>query len=173
MKRNLFIAFMVIFCFVLQSTIFHILQPFGDVVPNLLIIITSVFGFMCGQKCGLWVGFFAGLLYDIFFGSVLCYHALILMYVGYLNGSFKQIFYKDDIKLPILLIFASDLVYNIVYYVLMFLLRGRFHFTHYFLHIIVPEIVYTILVTILLYPPIRNVIYRFDHADQRSDDNFV
>lgn len=165
-------AFMVIFCFVLQSTLFQTLS-FGGIAPNLLIIITAIFGFMCGKKCGLWVGFFAGLLYDIFFGSVLCYHAMILMYIGYMNGYFKQIFYKDDVKLPILMIFASDMVYNLIYYILMFLLRGRFHFGFYFMHIIIPENVYTILVTILIYPLIRDMIYRLEDAGQRGDDSFA
>lgn len=172
MKRNIAIVVLVVTCFVLQSTLCKTFA-FGGISPNLLIIITSVFGFMCGQSCGLWVGFFAGLLYDIFYGNVLCYHALIMMYIGFLNGSFKQIFYKEDIKLPILLILGSDFVYNMVYYILMFLLRGRFHFPHYFLNIIVPEMVYTILVTMLIYPPIRNLIYFLDPDEQRSDDSFA
>ena len=94
MKRNIFITIMVIVCFVLQSTLFDTLS-FGGISPNLLIIITAAFGFMCGRTCGLLVGFSSGLLYDIFFGDVLCFHALIYMYIGYINGNFKQIFYKE------------------------------------------------------------------------------
>lgn len=65
MKRNIFIVITVLLCFILQSTVFRWLA-FGGIAPNLLVIITATFGFMCGQKCGLWVGFFSGLLYDIF-----------------------------------------------------------------------------------------------------------
>lgn len=172
MKRNIAIILVVLVSFVFQSTILTTFS-FGGISPNLLIIMTSVFGFMCGQTSGLLVGFFAGLLYDIFYGNVLCYHALILMYIGYLNGIFKQIFYKEDIKLPILLILSSDFVYGIVCYILLFLLRGRFHFGHYFIRIIVPEMVYTILLTLLIYPPIRNLIYYLDDEEQRSDDSFA
>lgn len=172
MKKNLAITALVILSFVLQSTLLKTLS-FGGISPNLLIILTSVIGFMCGQTSGLLVGFFAGLLYDIFYGDVLCFHGLIMMYIGYLNGIFKQIFYKEDIKLPILLIIGSDFAYNFIYYILMFLLRGRFRIMHYFIQIMVPEMVYTILVTMLIYPPIRNLISYLDQGDQRSDDSFA
>ncbi len=172
MKRNIFITIMIILCFILQSTLFKALS-FGGISPNLMIIITAAFGFMCGKKCGLIVGFFSGLLYDIFFGSVLCFHALIFMYIGYMNGNFKQIFYKEDIKLPLVLIMTSDFVYGLIYYILMFLLRGRFHFIHYFTKIILPEMVYTIVVTLLCYPFIRFVTGKLEETEKRSEDNFA
>lgn len=172
MKRNIFIALMVIICFVLQSTLFRALS-FGGISPNLLIIITAAFGFMCGKTCGLLVGFSAGLLYDIFFGDVLCFHALIYMYIGYINGNFKQIFYKDDIKLPLVLITSSDLVFGLTYYFLLFLLRGRFHFLHYFESIIIPEVVYTVVVTLMIYPLIRFVTGKLEQQEKRSEDSFA
>ncbi|MBE5881129.1 MAG: rod shape-determining protein MreD [Lachnospiraceae bacterium] len=172
MKRNIFIAVMVVVCFVLQSTLFRSLS-FGGIAPNLLIILTAAFGFMCGKTCGLLVGFSAGLLYDIFFGDVLCFHALIYMYIGYINGNFKQIFYKDDIKLPIVLIMASDFVLGFTYYVLLFLLRGRFHFMHYLTSIMIPEVVYTIVVTLVLYPFIRFVTGKLEQGEKRSEDSFA
>ena len=172
MKRNIFIAVMVVVCFVLQSTLFQTLS-FGGIAPNLLIIITAAFGFMCGRTCGLWVGFCAGLLYDIFYGDVLCFHALIYMYIGYINGNFKQVFYKDDIKLPLVLIIASDLIFGFTYYVLLFMLRGRFHFMHYLYSIMLPEVVYTIVITLVLYPFIRLVTGKLEQAEKRSEDSFV
>lgn len=172
MKRNIFIAVMVIVCFVLQSTLFRTLA-FGGISPNLLIIITAAFGFMCGKTCGLLVGFTSGLLYDIFFGDVLCFHALIYMYIGYINGNFKQIFYKDDIKLPLVLITSSDLLFGLTYYVLLFLLRGRFHFIHYLKSIIIPEVVYTVVVTLMLYPVIRFVTGKLEQQEKRSEDSFA
>lgn len=172
MKRNVFITIMVIVCFVLQSTLFQIIS-FGGIAPNLLIIITAAFGFMGGKKCGLIVGFASGLLYDIFFGDVLCFHALIYMYIGYINGNFKQIFYKDDIKLPLVLITASDFIFNITYYVLLFMLRGRFHFVHYLKSIMIPEIVYTIVATLILYPFIRFVMGKLEQGEKRSEDSFA
>ena len=143
--------FFVFTCFLLQSTVFPNLA-FGGIIPNLMIVVTASYGFMRGRKSGLLVGFFSGLIMDIFFGSILGYYALIYMYIGYLNGIFKKMFFPEDIKLPIALIVGSDFLYNIIIYVLTFLLKGRFQFLYYFLNIIIPEMVYTIIVTCVLYP---------------------
>ena len=83
MRRNIVITCIVIICFVLQCTLFQSLSV-GNIAPNLLIIITSAFGFMYGSRCGLIVGFFVGLLSDIFFGDVLGFYALIYMYIGFI-----------------------------------------------------------------------------------------
>ena len=144
-------TFFVIICFLLQSTVFHSLSM-GGIIPNLMIILTASYGFMRGRKSGILIGFFAGLLMDIFFSDVLGFYALLYMYIGYLNGVYKKMFYPEDIKLPIALIVGSDFLYNILVYLLTFLLKGRFQFIYYFLNIIIPEMVYTIIVTFVLYP---------------------
>ena len=144
-------TFFVIICFLLQSTVFHSLSM-GGIIPNLMIILTASYGFMRGRKSGILIGFFAGLLMDIFFSDVLGFYALLYMYIGYLNGVFKKLFYPEDIKLPIALIVGSDFLYNILIYLLTFLLKGRFQFIYYFFNIIIPEMVYTIIVTCVLYP---------------------
>lgn len=151
MLSTLICVFFIFICFLLQSTVFPSLD-FGGIIPNLMIIVTASYGFMRGRKTGLLVGFFSGLAMDIFSGNVLGFYALIYMYIGYLNGIFRKMFFPEDIKLPIALIVGSDFLYNIVIYILTFLLKGRFHFSLYFLNIIIPEMVYTIIVTCLLYP---------------------
>lgn len=149
---NLFVSiFFVILCFLLQCTVFHSLS-FGGIIPNLMIILTASYGFMRGKKSGLLIGFFSGMLMDVVFGNILGFYALLYMYIGYINGIFKKIFFPEDIKLPILLIMGSDLIYNLIVYVLTFFLRGRFQFGYYLLNIIIPEMVYTIIVTCILYP---------------------
>lgn len=156
MLRKIVVAAFILICFILQCSVFGNLA-FAGIVPNLLIILTSAFGFMRGEKEGLVIGFFCGLLNDIFFGGFLGFYALLMMYIGYLNGKFCKIFYPEDIKLPLALIVISDLSYGIICYVLTFMLRGRFQFAYYFSHIILPEALYTILITLLLYPLILKV----------------
>ena len=100
MLRKFLMALLILGCFILQCSVFNSIS-FAGIIPNLMIILTSSFGFMRGEKEGLWIGFFCGLLCDIFFGSFLGFYALILMYIGYLNGKFCRIFYPEDIKLPL------------------------------------------------------------------------
>lgn len=172
MRRFITSAALVILCFVLQGTVFKELA-FGGIVPNLMIVLTASYGFMRGEKAGLLVGFFCGMLADIFFGGLLGLYAMIYMYMGYLNGKFSKIFYPDDIKLPLFLILVSDFLYGITCYLTLFLLRGRFHLSYYFLNIILPEMVYTILVTLLLYPAILWINNRLEDREQRSARKFV
>lgn len=172
MRRILVTVLLVFVCFLMQCTVFRALA-FGGIVPNLLIVLTASFGFMRGEKAGLLIGFFSGLLIDIFFGSVIGFHALIYMYIGYANGKFCTIFYPEDIKLPIILIICSDFLYGITYYTILFLLRGRFDFRYYLVHIIVPEIVYTVVITLFLYPIVLGINSRLEKREKRSEKKFV
>lgn len=165
MKRKIVIALMIIVCFLLQSTLFQSLS-LASISPNLLIILTSAYGFMKGKKEGMAVGFFCGLLEDIFFGRLLGMHALIYMYIGYANGYFNQIFYGEDIKLPMALISASDWPYGLGTYLIMFLMRSRFDFFYYLKRIILPELLYTIIVTLFVY----RIIYMIDQKLEKKKD---
>ncbi len=167
MRRFLVSFLLVIFCFVLQSTVFKAIA-FGGIIPNLMIVLTASFGFMRGEKTGLLFGFFCGLLADIFFGNVIGLYAIIYMYIGYVNGKFNKIFYPDDIKLPLALILVSDITYGFLCYVILFLMRGRFHFTYYLLHIILPEMVYTIGVTLIFYPFLLWINKRLEYREQKE-----
>lgn len=150
MLRKFIVFSMLIIGYLLQSTLFQALS-LGGISPNILIILTSCFGFMRGKKEGMLIGFISGLMLDVLFGNLLGFYALIYMIIGYLNGFFASIFYPEDIKLPMILIITSELLYCFLIYFFLFLLQGKFHFGYYFVHIILPEIVYTILVTIVLY----------------------
>lgn len=164
--------FFVILCFLLQCTVFPHLA-FGGIVPNLMIIVTASYGFMKGRKTGLLTGFFSGLLIDIFFGDILGFYALIYMYIGYLNGIFRKMFYPEDIKLPIALIVSSDCLCNLVIYILTFLLNGRFNFIYYFLNIIIPEMVYTIIITCVIYPFLLLIERHMERSEKEGASKIV
>lgn len=170
--RKFVVTIFILACFILQSGVFAGLA-FAGIIPNLMIILTSSFGFMRGEKEGLIIGFFCGLLSDIFFGEFLGFYALVLMYIGYLNGKFSRIFYPEDIKLPIALIIVSDLSYGVLCYILLFLLRGRLNFPYYFTRVILPEALYTIVITMFLYPLILKVNEKLEAKEKRSAQKFV
>lgn len=167
MKRGIITAILVILCFVLQSTVFKEIA-FAGIVPNLLIVATSSLGFMRGEKTGLLTGFFCGLLMDIFFGEAIGLYAMIYMYAGYLNGKFNDIFYPEDIKLPLALILVSNLGVSLLSYLLLFMMRGRFAFLFYFRNVILPEMAYTALVTLLLYPVILWIHHLLEESEKRK-----
>ncbi|MDE6202236.1 MAG: rod shape-determining protein MreD [Lachnospiraceae bacterium] len=172
MRRFIVSVFMIVICFLFQTTVFQGID-FGGIVPNLMIVLTASFGFMRGERTGLIMGFACGFLADVFFGNVLGLNAMIYMYIGYANGKFNRIFYQEDIKLPLGLILLSDLAYGFLYYITLFLMRGRFNIGYYFMHIILPEVVYTILVTLLLYPLVLWINKKLEELEKRSARKFV
>ena len=172
MLRKIITAFLILFCFLLQSTVFQWIE-FNGIVPNLLIILTAAFGFMRGEKEGLVIGFICGLFCDIFFGDVIGFQSLVMMYLGYLNGKFSGGFYPEDIKLPMALIIVSDLSYSMICYICLFLLRGRLDFPYYFMNVILPEVVYTTVVTLVLYPLVLFVNVRLENREKRGAQKFV
>lgn len=172
MKRKVITFFIILISFLLQSTLFVKLK-FGAVSPNLMLVVTSSFGFMRGRKSGIAVGAISGLLVDIFWGQLLGFHTLLYTVIGYLNGSFERLFYDEDVKLPIVLISASEFLYGICIYVFVYMLQGDFAFGTYLFSIIIPELVYTILVTLFLYQVILHINRKLESEEQRSASKFV
>ncbi len=172
MRRKISVAIIIIVCFLLQSTVFRALE-FANIAPNLLIVVTASFGFMRGKKEGMIIGFFCGSLMDIFFGGILGFYALEYMYIGYFNGFFRKLFFPDDIKLPLILIGVSDVMYNLGVYILRFFFRGNFSIGFFMINIIIPELVYTLLVTIVLYFIILKINQRLEFTEKRSAKKFV
>ena len=172
MKRKIVTIAIIFVCFLLECTVFQGIA-LGGVTPNLLIVVTSSFGFMRGKKEGMMVGFISGLLVDIMFSDLIGFYALIYMVLGYANGFFKKIFYDDDVKLPLILITASDFIYGNIVCVFMFVMRSRFHYFYYLKSVIIPELIYTILVTIILYQAILYINKKLEAEEKRSASKFV
>lgn len=150
MRRIITLGTLILLTFILQGTVFQSLSV-ASIAPNLLLILTVSFGFIRGKKEGLLVGFFCGFLIDIFYGNLIGFYALLYMYIGYMNGMVYNIFYDEDVKVPMFLVAVSDIFYGFVVYGLQFMLRGRLHMLVYVKNIILPEMIYTVLITIIFY----------------------
>jgi rod shape-determining protein MreD len=172
MRRKITVFLIIVVCYLLQTTVFSALS-FASISPNLLIIVVSAYGLMRGKKEGLWVGFFCGLILDIFVGSVMGFYSLVYMYIGYANGIFHKRFYPEDIKLPLALIGGSDIVCSLCIYFFLFLFRNRYDFNYYFLHLMIPELVYTMVVTIFLYFIILKINEQLEVTEKRRASKFV
>lgn len=140
----------IIVAFVLQSFI-SLNSGLSVAAPNLLVLVTCIFGFMRGCNYGSITGLICGLLVDVFFGDVIGLYALIYMYVGFFSGLFKKMFYSDHVFMPMLLVFSGDFAFNVGCYIFRFLLRNKLDFSFYFEKIIFPEMIFTTFVTFILY----------------------
>ena len=101
------------------------------------------------------------------------FNLLLFAVIGYLNGMFERMFYDDDIKMPVLLIAFSDLVYDLVVYLFQFFFRGRISLFFYLRRIIIPEVIYTALITLVVYRLLLALNHKLEKAEQRSVGSFV
>lgn len=90
MRRFFTMAIVILMSFLVQTTILQKLA-LADVVPNLLLIITVTFGYMRGEKEGMFTGFFCGLLVDCVYGEIVGLYTLLYLVIGYLNGPISAI----------------------------------------------------------------------------------
>ena len=171
-RRVVVTAVIMLAAYLLQCTVFPSLEIAG-IKPNLMLIVTASFGFMRGPREGMFVGFASGLLIDIQYGDMIGFYALIYLAAGFVNGLFEQIYFDEDIKLPLFLIAGSDFVYGLVVYFLTFLLRSDFDFPYYLNRIIVPETIYTIAVTLVVYPLLLLINHKLEAEEKRSASKFV
>ena len=174
LRRILIAGAMIIVAFILQTTIFKSQWlSFGLVSPNLLLMLTFIFGFMRGRISGVLMGFFCGILIDIFYCDVIGFNAILFMIIGYTNGWFNKIFYDEDIALPLVLLIGSDLAYNIMFYFFRFLLRGDFDFFYFLFHVMIPELIYTVLFTVFVYRFILRINRKLERYERRRTGKFV
>ena len=168
-RRILIIALVIYVSFQLQVSILGQI-PLGGVTPNILIAVVSTYGFMNGRRYGIVTGFFAGLLLDIFSGGIFGMYALIYMYIGFLNGLFRKQLFGDDLRLPMILIGASDFIYGLVTFLFLFAIRSQYDFYFYLMNIILPEVVYTILVSIFVYYIILHINNWVEKLEKKGSD---
>ncbi len=155
--------------FLLQTSIFPHFRLAG-VTPNILIAITSIFGFSRGQKSGILIGFTSGLLLDVFSGFYFGYFAFCFMVIGYLNGFFKKVFFGDDLILPMMLVSSSSAAMGFVNYLIFLLKNNRYNIGAYFTSVIMPETVYTLIASIFVYYIILSFEKWIDSYEKRSSN---
>lgn len=162
--RIFVISMILIFSNVLQSTILSAIRIRG-ISPNFNIIIIVSFALLRGSKEGSIIGFFAGLIMDMFFSTSRGYLAIIGACIGYFCGKFNKDFYRENLILPFMLTLMSTLVYGLGASI-PFLLRGKINYLYFIKSIIIPETIYTITLSIILY----QLIYVINEKIEKSEN---
>jgi rod shape-determining protein MreD len=102
---------------VLQSTLFSHLAVAG-VKPDLPLIIIIFYALFNGSKEGALVGLLGGFLQDLMFGQNLGMNALAKFTVGYLFGSLERKIYKENLFIPMIVVFSGTFLNETILYVL-------------------------------------------------------
>ena len=147
-QRKVVTLLLILICAILQGTLFKALS-IGSISPNLLLILTISFGFMRGKKNGIWIGFCCGLLKDLLSDGLLGFYALVYLCIGYAAGCCCKLFYDEELRVPIILTAAGDLVYGGLVYGMQ----------------------YTVLMTVLLYRLLFNINKRLTELEMKERDS--
>ena len=163
---------LIISAFMLQNNLFAAIK-WIDCTPNLLLIVTFCFGFIRGRTHGMLIGFFCGLLSDLFFGTYIGYYAFIYTLMGYCNGIVGHLFFTEFLNMPALLCAINELALCLYVYITRFLLNGATNFGYYFLHVILPELVYTVLITLIIYKGLLKLDAWMERLETRGAKRYV
>lgn len=150
MIRVLITAVEILFCFLLQSSVFPKIA-LANVVPDLLMILVVTVAFTRGVFPGMFTGLAAGLLVDCCLGDVIGLYGILYMFIGFVNGYTNRFYDSDDYIMPVALIGISELVFSFFYYIFEFLLRGRLNIGYYAYRLMLPKVVYTVVMGVFFY----------------------
>ena len=152
--RNFIIVLaMILLAFIIQCTVLSRLT-YLSCAPNFLLALTFIYGYSNGKTSGMFIGFFAGLLLDVFFCEFIGFNALIFVIIGFVSGMWNKYFYSDNIYIPLLLLVGSDLFYCLINFFFWFVLRARINIGYYFGNVIIPEFLMTLAAGIIIYKPV-------------------
>ncbi len=169
MVRTLVTLIEIVFCFLLQTSLFSFLRISG-VVPDCLLILVITIAYTRGQIPAIVTGFFSGLLLDLCFSETIGFCGILYMLVAFLAGYTHHIYEKRDYFIPGLLVFAGEFVYSFLYYVIFFLMRGRLELQTYLIYTIIPRMLYTLLIMLVLYPIFHAIHRILLKLEGREDD---
>ncbi len=148
---------LLIFLAVLLQTAILPWIAFGGNVPDFFVILIVACSFLRGQKSGIFVGFFCGIIYDIFYADIVGFSAICYMLVGFLCGLLYEDFAKDDYVLPLLLILGSAFGFSFLDTLWSMALSGNGAFFYFLAHRILPTTIYTLVLGLVAYPPLKGL----------------
>lgn len=148
--RVLFVLLQTVILYILQTSVFSEIALAG-VVPDLLLILVISVAFMRGRIPAMLTGLVAGLVLDCSYNSVIGILALFYMFIGYLAGYAHKVYDENDYTIPLVLIGAGELLYNLMYYIVFLLLEGKLNLGYYLVRFMFPKVIYTVLVSIVFY----------------------
>ncbi|MFH0919036.1 MAG: rod shape-determining protein MreD [Fibrobacterota bacterium] len=136
-----FLAFLVLV--VLQTTFCRLISV-GGIQPDLLLIFIIFVSMKEGPTAGVWTGFLAGLLFDVYSPQNLGSGSLAKSIIGLATGLLDERTIKIDDRLRLLIMFTAALLHGLILHASVYPVASAF--TVAFLPQILPGALYTTLV---------------------------
>lgn len=114
--RVIILIFLSLIGLVLQTTLFSHLRFWG-IIPDLVLILVVCFALLKGATEGAIVGFFCGLLEDIFLGQALGINAVSKMLIGFLVGLTEEKVFKENPWVSVVALMVATFLDNLLNFI--------------------------------------------------------
>ncbi|MBR0085292.1 MAG: rod shape-determining protein MreD [Lachnospiraceae bacterium] len=169
MKKSIVYILFIFILFLLQTTFFGWINVAG-IVPNCLLAFSISAALVNGSSEGMIAGFAGGLLLDILYSNIIGMYAFAFVVITFVMGKFHEMFYREDITIPTLIIGVGDLIYGIYMFAVAFVTRHETNLFFFLRRIILPEMIYTMLVGIIIY---KLTSLAFGRVDRKGSDDLI
>lgn len=158
MKKISFMLFVIIFCFIIQTSIFSFLN-FFNVIPNFSLIALVIFAVMSDGFTGGILGFLTGLLYDAMIYDVFGIFTLIYFFIGAIIGTLGKDMIRENYIVYSAITGISTVVLHFLLYLILFFLKFDVGFAAGKLsYLLIETLINSVLVVFFL----KIILYLFD-----------
>ena len=165
--RVLVVSIIVLFNFVVQTTILQYIAIFG-IMPNTALILIVAYAVLRGDVEACIMGFFAGILHDIFYAEFIGFHALLFALAGFLCGKPFRDFFKENYLLPIVLTFIGMVAHETIFFIIIFAFMEQRDLLYYLVTIILPASLYTAVLAIPIYRIMYSINLRLENRERKK-----
>lgn len=151
------VAAVLIAAVALQSTLLTKVTILG-VIPQLAFVVVVSLAYLEGEKVGLVVGFFAGLLVDLLLPlSITGLTALVYTSIGYLIGSVRHLTSADSVWVPVFAVGVASAVAELGYALLAIMMGERWVSLGYTAKVAGLVALYNTLLTPFVFPVVKKI----------------
>jgi rod shape-determining protein MreD len=152
---------LLVVAFALQSTLLTRATILG-VIPQVLLVVVVTLAYTDGERVGVTVGFFAGLLQDLLIPeSIVGLYALVFTMIGYAVGSFRKYATADSVWTPVFVVAAASAVAELSYATLAIIMGQQWVGLAYTAKVAGLVVLYNTLLTPFIFPVVRRIANRF------------
>lgn len=136
--------------------------------PDIILIITALYGFSHGPIIGTAAGFSGGLLGDLLAGPHVGLGLISKSIVGFFSGLIQRTIFVENILLPMVAIFVATWLNEFVYVSFIYLVGDTIPMKLLLLKIILPTSIYNAVLTPFIYALVRRfLVFKQDTPDVR------
>ncbi len=156
-----FIFFIVIcLALIIEATFFSSLKFFGA-NPNIILVIIVSMSFFISSRTALIYAGVAGLLEDIFIGSMIGSNFLLLIILVYMVRTYSSRVIRENIITPLIIVFTSSITYYFLMGAILFIAGKGYFLNVVYMQNIIYGSIYNLMIALIIYPLCYLVLHKF------------